>query len=184
MSLLQKNRPFFIFLIKFGISYLLLTGLYSLYLSQFDADNYEPDGVTKMVAKQAEGFAAFIGEDVKTERHPQEASYRFFINGVSSARIVEGCNAVSVMILFTAFIIAFSSTFKRTALFIIAGILTLHVLNIIRVALLSMGYYYYPRLQGFLHDIIFPLFIYGAVFLLWIIWVQKFSGNAKKVKDK
>jgi exosortase family protein XrtF len=84
------------------------------------------------------------------------------------------------MILFAAFIVAFSSTFKRTSLFIVGGLLVIHVLNIIRIALLSLGFYYYPEHKAILHDIVFPLFIYGVVFLLWIIWVTKLSGNAKK----
>lgn len=182
MSLLKKNRPFFLFLIKFGVSYLLLSGIYALYLNQFD--NGEPDGVTHMVARQARGLTNFLGQDASIEKHTKEASYRFFINGTPAARIVEGCNAVSVMVLFVAFIVAFSSTFKRTALFIVAGILVLHLLNIVRVSLLCMGYYYYPEYKKLLHDIVFPLFIYGVVFLLWIVWVKKLSGNAKNVKNK
>ena len=183
MSLLKKNKPFFIFLLKFGVSYIVLSALYWLYLNQFNAEEHEPDGITYIVAEQAKDFAIMLGEDASIVPHKREASYRFLINGKGASRVVEGCNAVSVMILFTAFIIAFSSTFKRTVLFIIAGIVVIYLLNIVRVALLSLGYYYYPQYREVLHDIIFPLFIYGVVFLLWIIWVQKFSGNAKRVKD-
>jgi exosortase family protein XrtF len=184
MSLIKKNRSFFIFLLKFGISYLLLSGLYTLYLKQFDASINEPDGVTTIVAHQSRDLAILFGEDASIKPHEREASYRFYINGKSIARIVEGCNAVSVMILFVAFIVAFSSALKRTVLFIIAGILVLHILNVIRVALLCMGYYHYPQYKQLLHDIVFPLFIYGVVFILWILWVQKFSGNARRVKSK
>jgi exosortase family protein XrtF len=188
MSLIKKNRPFFIFLLKFGVSYLLFSGLYTLYLKQFDEFNNEPDGVTTIVAHQSRDLAIFFGEDASVKPHEREASYRFYINGKSIARIVEGivegCNAVSVMILFVAFIVAFSSTLKRTVLFIIAGLLVLHLLNVIRVALLCMGYYHYPQYKQLLHDIVFPLFIYGVVFILWILWVQKFSGNAKLVQTK
>ena len=177
MSLLKKNRPFFIFLLKFGVSYLLLSVLYSIYLGQFEEN--EPDGMTYMVARQARDLTNFFGEDAAIAKHTKEASYRFFINKTPAARVVEGCNAVSVMILFTAFIVAFSSTFKRTFLFIIAGIVVLHILNVIRVSLLCLGYYYYPEYKSLLHDIVFPIFIYGVVFLLWIVWVKKLSGNAK-----
>jgi exosortase family protein XrtF len=184
MSLIKKNRPFFIFLLKFGISYLLLSGLYTLYLKQFDEFNNEPDGVTTVVAHQSRDLAIFFGEDAAIKPHDKEASYRFFIKGKSIARIVEGCNAVSVMILFVAFIVAFSSAFKRTAIYIVAGILVLHILNVVRVALLCLGYYYYPQYKQLLHDIVFPLFIYGVVFILWVLWVQKFSGNAKLIKNQ
>jgi exosortase family protein XrtF len=182
MDVIRKNRPFFIFLLKFGFSYLLLSGLYWLYLSQYDAANNEPDGMTRLVAYQTEALVDFFGEDAYTRPRTYENSFRFFINNQRVARIVEGCNGISVMILFTAFIIAFSSTVKRTAVYIICGIIFMHILNVLRVALLCLSIYYYPQYENILHDIFFPLFIYGVVFVLWILWVTKFSGHAKKVK--
>jgi len=182
MSIIKKNRSFFIFLAKFGLSYLLLSGMYWLYLSQYDAAKMEPDGMTRLVAQQSCDFDKFLGEDVRIRQRKREASFRVFVNNKSVARVVEGCNAVSVMILFAAFIVAFSTTFKRTALYIIAGVLIIHILNVIRVGMLSLGFYYYYDYRRLLHDIIFPLFIYGVVFILWILWVIKFSGNAAKVK--
>lgn len=182
MGILQKNRTFFVFLLKFGLSYLILSGLYWLYLGQFNEARFEPDGMTTLVARQSKNLVAFLGEDIQMTPHPREASYYFAINGKKLARIIEGCNAISVMILFTAFIVAFSTTIKRTALYILAGIVLLHLLNIVRIALLTIGLHYYKEYSNVLHDIVFPLFIYGVVFVLWIAWVIKFSGNAKSVK--
>ena len=182
MSLWQKNRPFFLFLIKFGLSYLVLSVLYGLYLDQYNAAEFEVDGATAMVARQSEGFAVLTGQPAHIEKHPTQAAYRFFMGEKSVARVVEGCNAVSVMILFVAFIAAFSTTLKRTLLFMLGGVVIIHVLNIIRIALLAMGFYYYPKYKELLHDILFPLFIYGVVFALWVLWVLKLSGNAGKNK--
>lgn len=180
MGVLQKNRPFFIFLIKFGISYVVLSLVYWLYLSRFDATKFETDSMTYAVARQAEMLTDFTGNEAHIAPHESQACYRFSVNGRRVARIVEGCNAVSVMILFASFIIAFSSTFKKTALFIIAGIGIIHVLNVVRIALLCLSFYYYPEYKTIMHDIVFPLFIYGVVFALWIVWVQKFSIHAVK----
>jgi exosortase family protein XrtF len=183
MSIFKKNKAFFIFLAKFALSYLLLSGIYWLYLSQYDAAKFEPDGMTRIVAEQSRDIGQWLGEDVNILPHTKEASYKVFVNNKFVARVVEGCNAVSVMILFTAFIIAFSTTFKRTSLYIIAGILVIHVLNVIRVGMLSLGFYYYYDYRELLHDILFPVFIYGVVFVLWVLWVTKFSGNAAKVQN-
>ncbi|WP_188620025.1 exosortase family protein XrtF [Flavobacterium suaedae] len=182
MSVWQKNRPFFMFLIKFGLSYLVLSVVYWFYLSQFDVDKNEADSMTVMVAKQSKGVAELFGANAAIKPHSKEASFVFYINNDSVLRVVEGCNAISVMILFTAFIVAFSTTFKRTSLYILAGIVIIHVLNITRIALLGLGFYHYPEYEEFLHDIVFPLFIYGVVFVLWVVWVMKLSGNAKKDK--
>ena len=182
MSILKKNRAFFTFLAKFGLSYLLLSGIYWLYLSQYNADISEPDGMTRLVAAQSSDVGVFLGENVRLEQWKTEAAFRVFVNNKNVARVVEGCNAISVMILFAAFIVAFSTTFKRTALYIVVGLLIIHILNVIRVGLLSLGFYYYHDYKELMHDILFPLFIYGVVFVLWVLWVIKFSGNAAKVK--
>jgi exosortase/archaeosortase family protein len=94
------------------------------------------------------------------------------------SRIIEGCNALSVIILFIAFIIAFSGKLKNTIVFILLGSILIHVLNVGRIALLSIALYHFPQYQHLLHGVVFPLIIYGVVFLLWVIWVNKFSYHA------
>jgi len=88
------------------------------------------------------------------------------------------------MILFAAFIFAFSSGWKKTFLYIVVGIILIHILNVIRIVLLTMAIDRYPEQEHVLHGVIFPLFIYGVVFLLWVLWVQKFSGYATKRVEK
>jgi exosortase family protein XrtF len=181
MNVFQKNKPFFFFLLKFAGSYIVLSVLYSCYLSRFDEDKFETDGITIMVAKHSADFVNLTGNTASVMPHKSEACYRFFVNNALVLRIVEGCNAVSVMILFVAFICAFSTTLRRTALFILAGIVVLYVLNILRIGLLALCVYYYRDYKDVAHDILFPLFIYGVVFLLWIVWVTKLSGkNGRK----
>lgn len=183
MGILQKNRAFFIFLAKFVLSYMVLSCLYWLYLNQYDIAKHETDSMTYLVAKQCRDVVNFIGSTATIIPDKSEG-YRFMLNGKWVVRVVEGCNAISVMILFTAFIVAFSTTFKRTALYILIGLIIIHILNIVRIVLICYGVYYYREYVTLMHDIIFPLFIYGVVFVLWVAWVIKFSGNAKPVTTK
>jgi exosortase family protein XrtF len=112
--------------------------------------------------------------------HNDQASIKLFLNNVYVARVVEGCNALSVIILFAAFVVAFTGKLKHTILFIFGGSLLIHILNVLRIALLSIALLHYPEHEEFLHGVIFPLFIYGVVFGLWVIWVNKFSTYAQK----
>ncbi|HJR99742.1 MAG TPA: exosortase family protein XrtF [Flavobacterium sp.] len=95
------------------------------------------------------------------------------------ARMIEGCNAISIIILFISFVVSFSGKLKPTLLFIFAGSLIVYLLNVIRIGLLCAGLYHFPEQSSLMHDILFPLFIYGAVFILWVVWVNKFSLYAK-----
>jgi exosortase family protein XrtF len=158
---------------------LVLTIIYQYYLNQFDIKNNEVDGFTKLVSTQVEQLLLFFNGDAHIELHPLQPCYKFFYNGKYVSRIIEGCNALSVIILFISFVIAFSGKLKNTIYFIISGSIIIHVLNITRIALLMVAFYNFPEANFILHDILFPLVIYGAVFILWIIWVNKFSFYAK-----
>ena len=175
-----QYKPFLLFLVKFIFTYLVLSAVYQYYLNQFDANKYEVDGFTKLVTNQVEETLLFFNCDANIEPHPTQPCYKFFYNGKCVSRIIEGCNALSVIILFIAFVIAFSGKIRNTIYFIIAGSLIIHILNITRIALLMVAFYHFPKANFILHDILFPLVIYGTVFILWIIWVNKFSLYAKK----
>ncbi len=158
----------------------MLTFLYQLYLNQFDTEQFEPDGFTYLVAKNTQSILQFFDYQVAITPHEAEPSYRLFIDNISFVRIVEGCNAISVMILFCAFIIAFSGQLWKTIMFLVAGIFLIHILNVARIVILILGLLYIPEYEHVMHDIVFPLFIYGIVFVLWVIWINKFSLYAKK----
>lgn len=158
---------------------MVLTIIYQYYLNQFDIKNNEVDGFTKLVSTQVEQLLLLFNGDAHIELHPSQPCYKFFYNGKYVSRIIEGCNALSVIILFISFVIAFSGKLKNTIYFIISGSIIIHVLNITRIALLMVAFYNFPEANFILHDILFPLVIYGAVFILWIIWVNKFSFYAK-----
>lgn len=175
-SIFREYRLFFVFLFKFLIFYIVLTGAYKIYLNQFDKDKYEVDGVTEHVAKSTAVLMNFFNQEARTFPHETENCMRFVMKDRQISRIVEGCNAISVIILFVAFVFAFSNGFKKTFTFILIGSIFIYILNIIRISLLNYAFYNYPEYKRVLHDIFFPLFIYGVVFILWIVWIVKFSG--------
>ncbi|MBN8643173.1 MAG: exosortase family protein XrtF [Flavobacteriales bacterium] len=175
-----QYKSFLLFLAKFFITYLVLSFVYQSYLNRFDQKNNEVDGFTISVANQTKTVLSLVDDQSYTMPHLTEPSVKLFYKNKWVARIIEGCNALSVMILFVSFIIAFSGKFKTMLLFILSGLVIIHIFNVLRIALLSMAVYHYNEYQDFLHSVIFPLFIYGVVFVLWVIWVNKYSSYAKK----
>lgn len=177
---LKKYRPFLVFLGKFFFTYLALIMLYQLFLSRYDAEKFEIDGMTQLVADQTEDLLVVFNQNVEQKPFKGEPSVLVFIDGKPIVRIVEGCNAVSIMILFAAFIVAFSGKFFRTFGYVVLGVLAIHILNVSRIALLTLGIKNYPDYENFLHGVLFPLIIYGFIFFLWVLWVNKFQQHAKK----
>ena len=149
---MKGNKTVVLFLIKFFGTYLLLFLLYSFYLNRTQNE---------------------IAQDTET------TALKLFINGKFTAFIVEGCNAISIIILFIAFIVAFAGKFKTTVLYILFGSLLIYFTNILRIAIISVALYEYPQYQNVLHEIIFPSIIYGMTFLLWFVWIRYFSTLKK-----
>jgi exosortase family protein XrtF len=172
-----QYRPFLIFLAKFFLSYLVLTLLYQAYLLQFD--NESVDGITKFVAKNTNSLMHLFQVDFQIQEIAKASFIGLNYNQQPVARMIEGCNAISVIALFASFVVAFSGKLKPTLWFVFLGSIFIYILNIVRIALLCSALYWFPEYEAFLHEIIFPLFIYGVVFILWVIWVNKFSLYAK-----
>lgn len=170
-------KPFLLFLTKFFLIYLLLTLVYQSYLNSFDSTKV--DSITIQVAKNTKQLLAVFNQDFNYEFVKSHSYMLLFYKQKSIARIIEGCNAVNIIILFIAFLISFTGKLKTTLFFILFGSISIYILNIFRIAILCVLLYYYPEQEGLLHRIFFPLIIYGFVFVLWIIWITKFSFYAK-----
>jgi exosortase family protein XrtF len=178
-ALFSKYKLVIRFIVTFSAIYGLLTIGYNLYLNVSDGSKFYPDYMTNLVAKQTNALINGIGYEAKVMPHPIEPSMKIIINGKFVARVIEGCNAISIIILFIAFIVAFAGRFKTTFLYCFAGSIIIYVFNLVRIVILSVGLYHYPWRQEILHKVIFPMLIYGIVFLLWMVWVNRFSKNMK-----
>lgn len=160
-------------------TYILLSILYGGYLQLSKNGNDHPDYLTRLVAEQSETLINSIGYTAIVFPDPDYPSMQLTINNKRVGQIIEGCNSVSIIILFVAFIIAFAQNWKKTLLFLIAGAVLIYAVNLIRIALLAIALYQFPRYQEILHTVIFPGIIYGMVFLLWVMWVR--SAPKKQV---
>jgi exosortase family protein XrtF len=144
-----------------------------------DGSKFYPDYITHLVSKQTGALIDAFGYHVQMLPHPDEPSVKILINQNYLGRVIEGCNALSVIILFVSFVIAFSGKLKTTILFVFSGSVLIYAVNLIRIVLLSIGLYHYPEQEHVLHTVVFPTIIYGMVFLLWFYWVNRFSKKAK-----
>lgn len=171
-------KPFLLFLTTFFFTYVILAVLYQEYLNSFGVNKL--DTITRMVSKNTEQLLHFLGFNFAIEENSAQSFIKLIFNQKYVARIIEGCNAVSVIILFVSFVVSFSGKVKPTLLFIFGGSVFIYVLNVIRIALLCVLMFNFPKQEKFLHGVLFPLFIYGVVFILWVVWVRKFSKYASK----
>ena len=179
-SLLIKYKSVIRFIVTFLAVYGVLTIGYNVYLNASDGSKFYPDYLTHLVAEHTNALLNSVGYQTDIVAHPSEPSIKIIINGKYIARVIEGCNGISIIIMFLSFIVAFAGKFKTTFFYGLAGSIIIYAFNLIRIVILSIGLYHYPWRREILHTVIFPMLIYGTVFLLWMVWVNRFS---KKVKS-
>jgi len=162
------------------VVYIVLSFAYKFYLDLSDGTKYYPDYITHTVAKQSEDLLNTFGYKSQALPHPDEPTMKLIVNNKYVARVIEGCNSVSVIILFMSFIIAFAGRKRVTFMYILAGSVLIYAINLLRIVILSIGLFHYPWRREIMHTVIFPLIIYGIVFLLWMFWVNRFSHLNRK----
>ncbi|GAA3647853.1 exosortase family protein XrtF [Flavivirga jejuensis] len=179
-TLFLKYKSVIKFILTFLVVYISFSVIYKLYLDASDGSRFYPDYLTHLVANQSNSLLNTLGYNAQVLPHPNEPSMKVVVSGKYIARVIEGCNSISVVILFMSFVIAFSGRLKTTFFYILSGSVLIYTVNLIRIVILTIALYHYPEQKEILHTVVFPTIIYGVMFLLWIFWVNRFSKLKKK----
>ncbi|PJB12498.1 MAG: exosortase family protein XrtF [Flavobacteriales bacterium CG_4_9_14_3_um_filter_40_17] len=171
-AIYQPYKTVIHFLLRFFGVYGGLSFLYFYYLKAFEL---QVDPFTVWIGKLSKRIIELFGYKSRILSEPGIPNLQLYINDSYVARIIEGCNAASILILFAAFIIAFSGKIKSLIRFLVIGIFSISVINILRIAFLAITLYKFPQHSEWLHQLVFPAIIYGFTIVLWLIWVIKFS---------
>lgn len=179
MKDLWKN-PFVRFICIFTI---LLVAWFSLYKNLYNLFPGDVEhNVSLLLAKHANFFTEMLGFQTKIEITRDLVITKLTDFGPTHGTwIGEPCNGIKVMGLFAIFILAFPGEWKHKIWYIPLGIVIIHISNAFRVSALTIIEAKWPKYLDFNHNVTFQVLIYGIIFLIWFIWVQKFSKiNLKK----
>ena len=98
------------------------------------------------------------------------------IEGTPGLFMGDSCNGISLFALFSIFIIAFPGKIISKFIFIPAGILVIHLLNVFRVVALSIIETHSYQWTEFNHTYTFTIIIYACIFLMWLFWINGYSS--------
>ena len=166
MSIIPRT-PFLRFLLLAAILYFSWYLLYQFVIHPSEStDLYVIDNTVTVVEKilTTLGYTIFKGEERVIG-----------IDGTPGLWIGDKCNGIDLFALFTIFVIAYPGTLLKKCFFIPIGILSIQLINILRVVGLSIVQLHAPKWTEFNHTYVFNVLVYGYIFLLWMIWVNKFS---------
>ncbi|KMQ59601.1 exosortase [Chryseobacterium sp. FH2] len=170
--MLKDFKPVLGILLRFIIIYLVLLFGYQFYLNSFQKLGLDP--FSKMIAEQVTSLQNFFNFPTQLYNDVKKEQVWFYVKQNYATRMVEGCNAISVMILFVAFVFAFYKGAK-TFVFACIGLMVLYIMNLLRIIGLNIVMTDYKEYGKMAHDYIFPAVIYGTVVLLWLIWIKFFA---------
>ncbi|CAG5079685.1 exosortase family protein XrtF [Parvicella tangerina] len=173
MKDLWKN-PFVRFIFIFTVLLVSWFALYKNLYHLFPGDIEHK--VSLILARHANFFTELFGYSTTIELTRDLVITKLTDFGPTHGTwIGEPCNGIKVMGLFGIFILAFPGKWKHKLWFIPAGFIIIHLANAIRVSALTIIEAKWPEYLDFNHNVTFQILIYGIIFLMWYIWVQKFS---------
>jgi exosortase family protein XrtF len=155
-----------IILLFFGL-YFILTVFYNFFLSL-----HTPDFFTLITAKQVNLLYHQTGFDTLYQVLDNPAEIGIRLGEHWLVKIVEGCNGISVMIVFLSFIWAFPAGITDKIKFSILGLSAIWIVNLIRIYVLGLIYLYRPGWFDISHRVFFPASVYGMVIFLWVLWIR------------
>lgn len=153
------------FIILFALSYILLNGLYQYILWLYAP---EPDVLTVFTASI---FCNLFNQFTQTPLL-NNAAVLISLDAKKLVNINEGCNGIAVITTFLSFAFAFKSNLKNYLIFIPIAIISILIINILRLYLLIKIKLAFSTYFDVFHTYIFPAIIYFITFLLMVFWVK------------
>jgi len=91
-----------------------------------------------------------------------------------------GCLGRNLMLLYAGFILVFPGKITSKIWYIPLGLAVIYLLNIIRISALVYIDLCCPQYLDVNHDFIFKYTTYFFIFILWVIWIRKYSAVRNK----
>ncbi len=171
----MKSNPILIrFLVIMGSLTAVFFGLYEYWLKETGIIDFY---LTNWVSSGICGLLSLTGKEAYFLPGEKLGETLIYIAPYTKSIVKVGasCNGLELFMLFLFFIIAYPGKVKYKIPYIAIGGIIVHIINLLRSYWLTlMAYYQYPHYNLF-HRYIFIFMIYGAVFILWMVWANKLS---------
>jgi exosortase family protein XrtF len=170
MNLKFLKSPLSRFLVLILAFYLIWYLIYDLWLHPAETIDLFVIDITVAASKwllELFGYTVFTGAD-----------RLIGVDGTGGLWIGDNCNGIALFALFTGFILAYPGNWKKKLYFIPLGIILIELLNILRVVALAILDTKSRAWTEFNHTYTFTIVIYGFIFLMWMLWVNKVSDKA------
>lgn len=98
----------------------------------------------------------------------------FANNGYSYLEVSPQCTSLKQWMHWIILMMVFPGPIKNKIWFIPAGVIVLHFINVFRITGLSIVLSSSPHSFHFFHDYFFKILFYAGIFIMWVLWREKF----------
>lgn len=158
-------------MLNFAVLIILIHYLYVFFTDEFDFVIHRVFGVydwfNNTVFHQSKLVLGLI-VPVKTNGHSIIFDNKDYIN------ILFPCTGIQPMLQFAMLIFLYPGPFRHKFWFIPMGMVIIHFTNVFRIIGLGVVMAYWPRYWHYAHDYPFRIILYVVVFILWLVWNDKF----------
>jgi exosortase/archaeosortase family protein len=127
--------------------------------------------ISQVILTGSEWILELMGYDVNIHKKI------LWITGSQGVKIINACLGWSMMAMYIGFLIIYPGNKISKYWYIPLGLIIIQFANIVRITAMALVSYHYYGLLDFYHKYVFNIFLYLAVFILWIIWVRKFGSK-------
>ena len=112
----------------------------------------------------------------------------FFLNNegsYSAVTVAPECTSLKQWMHWLFLMLIFPGPWKHKAWYIPVGLVIVELTNVVRIVGICLFLRPFPNSFALAHDVIFKIMFYVVIFLMWMIWVEKFLHKKdKRFADK
>lgn len=176
MKAVLRSNAFIRFIATAGLLYVILYLIYQFIVKRYTFYDQKFISFLIRAAEQVLRWLGYTTFKVLQDLDTQVVG----IDGSNGVWVGSNCNAITLFTLFAVFVIAYPGSQKQKWWFVPAGIAAIHLLNIVRIVALALIAHSCPQYLNFNHTYTFTFLMYAFIFLLWMLWVNRFAAIQQK----
>lgn len=120
-------------------------------------------------------MSAWINEHILALEIIKQGS-TIILPGHGYVEVVEDCSGTKQFYQILVLFLLFPGPWKHKLWYIPVSILVMHFTNVLRIVFLTLTLIWFPAEWDFVHLYVMRPMFYVVLFLLWIIWIEKFEN--------
>ena len=101
----------------------------------------------------------------------------------SLINVAPECTSLKQWMHWLFLMILFPGPWKHKLWYIPAGLVVIEWVNVVRVVGITLCMIPFPDRFAFFHDYFFKTLFYFFIFIMWVVWVEKFLHRKEKIKQ-